>query len=378
MIGLRLDPVDTWFFRGGTPFSAGASPQDQVESLFPPFPATVAGALRAALARAKDWNGRGSWAVKLNSVLGDGPQCLGSLSFYGPFLLRDGQPLFRVPRHLLGFSDEAAEDGSGQWRPRVLLRPGEEVLCDLGRVRLPAIPQNREEELKALAGDLKPGDDKWLTLDGMKKILQGELPSVDDLVSRDDLWQDELRIGLERDQKTRTAQEGMLYSTRHVRPCSGVSLGVVVKGLPEDWHLPPGFLPLGGESRLAFCQAWDGWNQKLKFAPAAVSGTGKVAVVALTPLMLDRAHLRGEQPIETLGDARVVSACLERPQRVGGWNSLKRKPLPLRSVLPAGSLLFCELPESGLTSLETENGLVRLGAQIASGFGLAALAAWPD
>ena len=34
MIGIRFDPLDTLFFRNGTPFARGSAPQDGVASLF--------------------------------------------------------------------------------------------------------------------------------------------------------------------------------------------------------------------------------------------------------------------------------------------------------------------------------------------------------
>ncbi len=77
---------------------------------------------------------------------------------------------------------------------------------------------------------------------------------------------------------------------------------------------------------------------------------------------------------------RVVSACLDRPLRIGGWDSLNRRPLPLRSVLPAGSVLFCELaePRRFLDAMTDGVGLPALGERQAFGFGAVALGAWPD
>ena len=106
MIAVQFVPLDTWFFRDGTPFTAQSAPQEDVGSLFPPYPPTLVGALRAALARANGWDEAGRWPPELCEVLGDGPEDLGVLSFAGPFLLRDGQPLFQAPRHLLGASRE--------------------------------------------------------------------------------------------------------------------------------------------------------------------------------------------------------------------------------------------------------------------------------
>ncbi len=376
VIGIQLQSVDTWFFRDGTPFTMGSTPQENVASLFPPHPPTVAGALRAALASGKDWNGRGRWPDDICEVLGDGPENLGVLSLDGPFLLRDCRPLFRVPRHLLGVSSGT------HWKPNAFLCPGDPVACDLGdAIRLPELVGTPP----SVAFSLKSGDGFRLTSKGLCAALDGRFPNHADLVSDKCLWSVESRIGLERDGGTRTAREGMLYSTRHVRPARGVSLGVWIAGLPAGWTPPfDGLLTLGGEGRLAECREWGTfreWEAELAFKTrlAEIVNTRRVALVALTPLELPQDICVGNQPMEALGNARVVSACLDRPQQVGGWDSLERRPLPLRSVLPPGSTLFCELgePERFNEVVSAKNGLAHVGLRQEWGFGLVAPGVWP-
>ncbi len=370
MIGVRLEPVDTLFFRDGTPFAGGSAPQEDVGSLFPPYPTTTVGALRAALALCNGWNGCGRWPERLDAVLGDGPNDPGALAVDGPFLLRNCEPLFPAPRHLLG-SGEA-----GRWTPRLLLRPGPGVMCDLGdAVRLPEAPRTSED-----VETLKIGEGVWLTRSGMEAVLNGALPAVDDILSHERLWSEEVRIGLQRDGDTRTAMEGMLYSTRHVRLRRGVALGLRVAGVPDGWTRPFGrMIPLGGESRSVECREWDG---ELTFeAPLeTIMDSGRAMAVALSPLDIEQDLYCGRRPLTALGGARVVSACLNRPQRIGGWDSLACAPLPLRCVLPPGSVLFCEIPEPGRrrVAAAVDAGTVRLGARQAWGFGLAALGSWPS
>ena len=372
MIGVRLEPVDTLFFRDGTPFSADASPQEDVASLFPPHPTTVTGAIRAALACCNGWNGHGRWPERLNPVLGNGPHDLGELVTTGPFLLRDAQPLFPVPRHLLG-----SLDGDG-WNPRLLLRPGSGVTCDLGGdVRLPEAPAAIEG-----AETCKPGDGEWLTQAGMEKVLRGELPAKSEVVSGHSLWSEEPRIGLERNRNTRTAQEGQLYSTRHVRLKRGVSLGMRITGVPSEWKLPTSrLIPLGGESRLVACYDWND-RLALNTPLSANAPNSRLTVIAVTPLDLDESVYCGQRPLEVPGGvtAKVVSACLNRPQRIGGWDSLARRPLPLRSVLSPGSVLFCETdePQRFVDASTAPDGWTQIGSRQAWGFGLAALGVWPD
>ena len=369
MIGVELTPLDTWFFRDGTPFFAGESPLGAVGSLFPPHPGTVVGALRAALAVNRGWNGRGRWPAEFRSVLGDGPEDLGRLTFDPPVLLRDGQPLFPVPRHVLGAGNPS------EWIPATFLLPGPAAACDLGEaVRLPrALPFDGDPH------DLKPGGGQWLTSSGLTAVLNGALPLPEDVVFSGDLWAMEARTGLELDRETGTAVEGMLYNVRHVRPASGVSLGAGIHGLPHDWTAPFGqLLPLGGESRLAECREWDG---DLRFGgPAEISTSHEIAVMALSPLDVGDEVCMGMQPIDDLAGARVISAAMERPLRIGGWDSLSRSPLPMRSVLPPGSVLFCEVDDPSQLQLTSaaDAGLVRLGQRQEWGFGLAALGVWPQ
>lgn len=369
MIGIQLEPIDTLFFRDGTPFSAGSSSQEDVGGLFPPHPASVAGALRAALARLNGWTGHGRWPRELNDTLGDGPNDLGKISLAGPFLLRDGQPLFPAPRHLFG------EVAAGGWMPRVLLRPGASVTCDLGNaVRLPELPPHDGE-----AESLKPGEGWWITRAGLEAVLRGTIPEPAEVVPSTDLWREERRIGLERDRRTRTAQEGMLYSTRHVRLRRGVALAMQIAGVPEDLTMPfDHVVPLGGESRLAECSVWnDGLDITMPLE--TIECSRRMVVIALSPLDLDHQVCMGREPL-TLGRARVVSACSSRAQRIGGWDSLARRPLPLQSVLPAGSTLFCEIEDlAGLREAVMANGrLPRIGARQRWGFGIVALGSWPD
>ena len=374
MIGIQLDPVDSWFFRDGTPFTAGSTPQDSVSSLFPPHPPTLVGALRVALALDHGWNGRGRWPSQLNAVLGNGPEDLGKLSFDGPFLVQDGKPLFRAPHHLLGLREAQG------WTPMALLRPGLPVNCDLGEgVELPELPRT-----DGGSANLKPGHDQWLTQGGMNAVLHGRVPDRGHVVPSRRFWSPEVRTGLERNEH-RTAKEGRLYSTWHVRPRTGVSLGARISGLPTDWSPPSSRLvPLGGESRLAECRPWHVEAATKVEAPLdEIAASKRLALVALSPLDVEEEVVLGSRPLEIcgiprLGAVRVVSACLQRPQRIGGWDSLRRRPLPLRSVLPPGSVLFCRLSEPSSAMITSSCGMAHVGSRQAWGFGLVALGIWPS
>ena len=315
-------PVDSWMFRDGRPFDQNDAGAAEARSIFPPWPPTAIGAFRAAV-----WQGPldGDWK---SEILGDGTDwqqagTLGPLSFGPQILLRDGKPLYPAPLNLL-----RGRDGE-----LTLLRPGPAQECDLGeQVRLPE-PDKRLEGAKTL-------DEHFLTASGMEKVLRGEVPDKDDLVKLDAIFTREERVGIAINPETRRVIDGALYMASHVRPKPGISLAMRCAGLMEG-HAPGGLIALGGEHRAA--EIVKGAAVALPQGPAPREG--RLLVVALSPVVLE--HLPG--PGEALaGLGRVVSACLGRPVRIGGWDSQGRRALPLKLALPAGSVWFLEGAAEGV------------------------------
>lgn len=366
MTGLRLAATDTLHFRESAPFAPTLTSPEHHSGQFPPHPTTVVGAMRAMLARAQGWHG-GDWSPSIKAVLGDGPD-LRALSFDGPYLLRDGEPLYAMPAHLLGAIE------AGTWLPRTLLHPGGPALCDLGdKVRLPQpvtpLPHGVRWE---------PGTGWWLTRAGMVAALRGELPADTEVVSTKDLWRDEHRVGIQRDDTTRVVQEGMLYTSRHVRPFDNVEIGVRIDGLPEDWRVGEDqalAAPLGGEGRWAGVRPWAGDPR----VPSPITETSeRVAVIAVTPIDAGTGLDQPGTVIAELG-ATIVSACLPRAERVGGWDSTqgRGRPSPLRNILPAGSTFFCEIADAERFATAVTGGTPRVGQRQEWGFGAVALGVWP-
>jgi CRISPR-associated protein Cmr3 len=362
---LLVTPLDSWFFRDSTPFYMGASPQAGVRGVFPPYPSTVTGAIRAALARSKGWNGEGSWGQAIKDVLGDGPDDLGKLKLSGPFVVRCGQPIFSMPRHVVGH-----QNGDGRWVPTTLLRAGKSrISSDLG-------PSTRLPEIAGLEGDAKTSEwvaGSWITLGGLLRVLHEQMPAEADILHQDELWREELHVGIRRDLDSRATSEGALYSARHARLSRGVGIGVEIAGVPDDWTILPGsLLPLGGESRLAECEPWD-FDLSLELDQAARALSGWIMLIALTPALLECSALRGNCDLIAGTGLRVTCACVDRPVRIGGWDSLARKPLPLQNAVPCGTTLFCRVGDPSALRQQIAQGTVRMGKGQSIGFGLFAI-----
>lgn len=366
---LRLTPVDSWFFRDGRPHNMGED-QSSVESVFPPFAPTAAGAIRAAAARRLGWSGRGDWPDEVKRALGDGPE-LGPLRFTGPFLCREAREgpelLFPMPANLLG----ARTGEAGQWEPSTCLGPAEEaVQTDLadGPVALPIRIGGGEGARK-----LARGRGVWIRCSGLDRLLRGERPDAEVCVPSEKLFSLEQRVGLQLEASKRTAMEGHLYSPLHVRLAPGVSLVLGVTGLREGIELPE-VLPFGGESRLAFCEPIAAPRMPAGLPSARPVERATVILLAPARLLDDDAaawQVPGPgAPASALlpgAEGRIESVCIDRPLSIGGWDSVAHRPLPLEPFAAPGTVWFVRdlaLPDAGE---------VRAGTRTAYGFGHAAV-----
>ena len=384
---LLLSAIDAWFFRDGRPYNQTETNQTDVVSMFPPPATTLVGSLRAALARNRGWNGVGRWDSSLNAVLGDGFDSLGSLTFRGPWLARQSEKgeaelLFPMPLHVLGKPEQQHFESEPQWKPACLLTPGSPVHCDLGEVCLPVISAVRVNGVEGMG--LKEPASQWVTSPGLELILSGRLPDASQVVEARKLWSREPRIGLKRNDDKRTTEPGSLYSPRFVRPVRDISLAMLIEGLPDDnkWKVP-GLLALGGEGRMADCRTEKA--MRLPIAPIdSIRASKRMTVTLITPLILK--DLAGStagsvsfpQAKQTYFDwpgTTVISACVGKPQSLGGWDSLERRPIPLRPVLPAGSTWFLEvINPSDVVERSTQG----IGLKTQYGFGQVVLGVWPS
>ncbi|MFU8802207.1 MAG: type III-B CRISPR module-associated Cmr3 family protein [Bradymonadaceae bacterium] len=376
---LNISPIDAWFFRDGRPYNDGETTQTDVASLFPPLAPTVVGALRAAIAREHGWSGYGKWSPELIDVLGDGfdehDGRLGQLRFCGPYVHHsDKKVLFPIPLHVLGTADDTLKR---EWSPFTLLKPGNVIATDLGDVRLPVANKTTD--------GLKDGGARYLDAAGLARVLAGEVPGSEHVFETRTLWAHERRVGLKRDEHTRTTGDAALYSPHYIRLEPDVSLVMGIEGRPQDnWEVPALFT-LGGESRMAAQEPLGDFDLARDLpAPTAIPtpGKGGVTITLLTPALFDdspgKSRLPGpNETLPGLDAAVIISACIGKPVFIGGWNSLKREPLPLTPFLPAGTTWFCTVDPGKAADLLTRH-LQHIGLRTAYGFGQIALGVWHE
>lgn len=398
----QFSAMDRLFFRDGRPFNMSETTWQ--ESQFPPSGRTLQGAVRTAIlqhlgadfaAFAKGepcYNDAHGKPQSLREQMGDATS-LGQLALSGPFVMKDGGYLFPAPLDLVRYKS----GGYGL----LTVNEAQTVDCDLGRVVLP----------HADAPGVKQLEGHCLTSSLMEAYLCTDIGAIQSPKRQDDgqanLWplraashqapgliDVESKIGLERNDDTRTAEEGMLYSIAFVRPREGVSLGVGVGSLcpaiqPNDGRLQA----LGGEGKLA--QITVKQMPSLPSMPQLTEKGGSVRfkLVLITPALLDRRGERwlpqGAEEQKTTSGATcwhitdessstsftIVSACIGKRIKIGGWDIANNKPRPLTGYVPAGSVYFCRTDSSQLDNIKKLHG-TKLGLDTEYGFGQVLVGTW--
>lgn len=393
-VNLQFSAMDTWFFRESRPHDAvGAS---ELSSLFPPPIRTLIGAVRSFLGEkiGVDWqafnNGDGHahalTDLDFKQAIGNGEN-LGALSVHGSWVCIDGKRLYPAPCYLMEKGDDFTR-----------LQIGDVVECDLGKVRLPELPEDKIA--------YKGLEQTWITSDGWRQLLAGEIPVKENIFKAKELFSNEARLGIARTNASRSVIEGKLYQTQHLRLKDDVTIELDLKGLDEKLveKLPQQgneILRLGGEGRMAAL------GKKSQYLPlpgliADKQPLKKIIIHFVTP-----AYFNGKLFPEKLNDTEaskdfftemldtngqtiwegelkgikliIEAAVIGKVHREGGWDMQKHEPRTVKSYIPAGSAWFCrvvaEIPGKDL--LEKLHGQ-SIGAETEWGRGQILIGLWND
>ncbi len=384
---------ETYFFRGGTPFTAGED--SFLPSVFPPSPSVIQGVVRTAI-----MTGHGIdfdvYREQFCSVCGcSAAECqvlsaVGSAGTYddmklditGPFLVldREEEPrslLFRVPADLM----DMRSSGGEPFNVGVLRPAAKPMETDIGPVCMP-MTEDR----------CKPLENAWLHEAGLQSYLKGEPIAEEHVVGEDDVLAREPRVGIARERSTSSCQRGMLYFIEHVRLLPGFGLGARVNNCPEVEL--PSTVRLGGEGRMSAlhtapwrCMDWPGIAQAIETGPGLFGEHG-FKMVFLTPVRFggDRAVPAGFKPGIRDGarvyqgsiagiECTLVSMCADRPVRLGGWDMAAGKQKPRHSYIPAGSVYYFATRSSGSELVQALHD-TKLGLDSSIGFGHVVIGRW--
>jgi len=330
-----LEPLDVLFLRGNRLFGDAGS---YGESLVPPWPSVAAGAIRssilvrdgvdlAAFARGEvDHAGVGS-----RDTPGDFRVTDFQLAWHGPDGAGALERLYPLPADLVATHDE---NGAIALRPLSPTRLAEGIEDSGATALLPVMAQARRA---------KPATGLWLTEAGMRDWLGGRLPDTErHLVSSEQLWLSDERVGIGMDATTRRADEGKLFTMQAV----ALSLGVGFVASLEGDGLPEGaVVRLGGDGRGAVVRGAEAADPGAD--PEALSGAGRCRMVLSTPGIFSSGwrpfDCDAEGRFEWMGlRGRLVCAAVPRAEVISGWDLARWQPKIAHRAAPAGSVYWIE------------------------------------
>ncbi|SHF24039.1 CRISPR-associated protein, Cmr3 family [Seinonella peptonophila] len=354
--------IDTLFFRDGTPFQLGEPGAMLPRSHFPPTFMTLQGAVRMALAKRHGWRKGKEWPHELGST-----KDLGQLQITGPYLRYKNKILYPAPSVLFSHREDA---------PLVRLSPGLPVDCDLGaQIRLPQLPSGQKGGAPLQA---------WLTRQGMEAVLAGEVPTQEQIFRPHQLWQEELRVGIGRDQATRTTNDGELYSIYQVRPATELEIVVDIDNIPDGCtFIKSDIISLGGEGRAASISIHQATSTPLPSLPKLnPSGNGWI-YYTLSLLNssdvknLDQAIKSGQVETEHPIPGECISASIGKLVQAGGWDSENKQSRPLKPLLPSGSTWFFRARHTEQKQIEALHGTL-CGSKSLWGQGQLVVGTWSE
>ena len=373
-VTLIFNATDTLFFRESRPMEA----MGEAQSVFPPPVRTLAGALRTLIGEHFEvkWHefNQKKGEHPLAAYIGHG-ESLGNLCFQGAWLAYNGERLYPAPLHLMKKEEQLFH----------LELAKKTTWCDLGRyVRLPKLPEPQSPEPKDDPKGGKPLENTWLTREGLEAVLNDGTPTKEQTKTAKELFEQESRIGIARDNATRSVQKGLLYQTQHIRPKAELSIELDVSGLPNN--MPSNaIVRLGGEGRTASLSI----KQADNTFPQVDINSKKIALYLLTPLYaspclgLKRQQCTEQKTTLWKGKLKGIDLTLHgaitgKVQRVGGWDMAADKPRPVKSLVPAGSVFFCSVDNGDIQSAIKALHNKHIGEFTEYGDGHIAVGVWND
>src|SRR5207247_2744665 len=223
-----IEPTEPLLFRTGRPFNAGEN--NFAETVFPPTPETLQGALRAMIAA--QWGKAQTDKTRtINEIFNESDivrligRRVGDRNTYGQFRItgltlgwRDEETkqvkrLFPAPTNII---QATVKNGAGKTTVMVRLTP------KLLSQEMSNHPPGKQMLFPELGGRETAGKSEalegWLTAQGLQRALsKTDLPDGADIVLPHKIYARESRLGIGMNNATKTTEEGYLYQVQMIR-----------------------------------------------------------------------------------------------------------------------------------------------------------------
>ena len=374
---INIKPVDVLFFRDSKPFSRGN--EHFALSLFPPFPQTLYGAIRTKVLEhlGCDYEEfkKGNLVFKnkdkveeiglekIKIELGDANN-IGTFVLKGPLLFHNNESIYiKLPADVKKVGNRYQRLHPFEWK---------NVEFDLGINNYPHF--KTEKPAKDVEGyiSLRKFIDFY--------IFNNTTLSENDIIRPGDIYKYERRVGIGVNSETNTTKEGLLYTMLTVRLKDGWSLFAKIENLSA---LPnSGFIKFGGANRVCEYSAisdnadpFSFYYGEINNLKNIISQTRIFKLIFLTPALFKKGWLSEkfnnfELQIDNL-KIKLITAVINKPNIVSGWDLANNKPKPIRKIVPAGSVYYMQLLEGTVDELFEKLNFINFSDENPNlGFGL--------
>ncbi len=381
-----IEPLEPLQFRTGRPFTAGE--HNFAESIFPPTPETLQGALRAAIA--VYWGEARTPPLRdlntifqqqeLTRLIGD-RSSYGRMQITGLTLGRWDEQRTRVERLFPAPANFLRVKNKGEQREKIvrLLPVMDEQKSGMTNMpgACPLLLPPEKLDLSQKADELSG----WLTWRGLQAVLHGAELSEDEntVLKAEQVYTRESRLGIGMDSARKTTKEGFLYQAISTRIRERYGFVIDLQLAPKDDQASPldvpaelnflheGWMTLGGEQRAARFTVLQADQVEVEES-AQLSVESKKFLYLVTPAFLKNGWL----PENTSLTEGLVTAAVNRYQTIGGWalepGNAGGAAKKTQRCVPAGSIYFFD------RNIPHKAPFTEYGAQI--GYGLTYTGTW--
>jgi len=354
---IKIEPIDTLFFRDGKPFSMGD--QSTAFGIFPPYPGTIFGAIRTGFISQNQ-----GFAHFLDGKLADEigtPEESSSAAFKlkGVFLYNSTGDYLYLPAPL----DLFTEDNKKAKRTEIKELPP--FLTNLYYDRFPfAIEMEKAQRVNGY----------YVLHTSFSAYLNGSETEFD-IYPESSFCQIEYKTGIKINPRTKTVEEGNLYRVGMRRFKRDWMLACDFEGVPSLQN--EGILKLGGEGKMVHYETISSQlPEDRESVLERIKQTGQIKLYLATPALFKNGWLPDEE-IFNGPDYRLelLTASIGSPLSVGGWdmakNGGKGGHKPMMRAVPAGSVYYFRIEAGDPENIYERFHYHNLSQRAHEGFGLA-------
>lgn len=350
---IRIEPLDTLFFRDGKPFNRGEETWADGTAL--PNPTVLYGALRTAFATANSISFR---------ELASG-EALGKNDFkiQGIYYRIGSANLLPLPLDLVEYEEDGSKDENRYKVKPLIVRNIKILSSKKGAVSHSLlVSKDKDKQVENLENGL-------IVSTELGKYLKGNLNHTE-AYKLTDYVENESKVGIGRENVTKTAEDGSLFRVDMNR-VDDFQIGVRL-AVDEKYNYSE-LVRLGGETKMVRLFS-------TRIAMRVIGGSidfskGYFKVYFSTPSIL-----KDGTPTSLLKkligiEPTLITSAVGKPLHIGGFDMAKRKPKPMYKCIPAGSVFYYKADKD--VSLLNDNQGAALSDELSEqGFGICYFGIW--